>query len=168
MDPENSSNENLNKRFNYDMATAAKSIKTFSGTEEDIITWIDEVLFITTLLHYSDEAIVRTILLQLRGVALSWATEVLGTRANEMNTETLRSVLINRFGAQQRTVLSLSRFLTSPSPKTRGEYTAFLNDASILFKKNYMNIVPLTQVVINKSPGDMKALLLQAAETSQS
>ncbi|KAF9760594.1 Retrovirus-related Pol polyprotein from transposon [Nosema granulosis] len=151
------------------MATTTKSLKTFSGTEdEDVITWLEEISFITKLLRYTEEDTVRTTLLQLRGVALSWATEVLGARANELNFERLRSALVNRFGSQQRTDLSLSRFLTAPSPKTRGEYTSFLNDASILFKKNYMNIVPLTQVVINKSPGDMKALLLQAAETAQS
>nr|AHW68383.1 hypothetical protein NP_05G12 [Nosema pernyi] len=32
--------------------------------------------------------------------------------------------------------------------------------------KGYMNIVPLTQVVINKSPVEMKALLLQTAESA--
>lgn len=110
----NPNENNLNKSISSVMATATKSLKYFSVTdEEDIITWLDEIISITNLLRYKDENTVKTILLQLRGVALSKATEVLGMRANEMNTEGLRTVLINRFGSQQRTDLSLSRFLTS-------------------------------------------------------
>ncbi|KAF9760555.1 Transposon Tf2-6 polyprotein, partial [Nosema granulosis] len=56
-------------------------------------------------------------------------------------------------------------FLTSKHPNSREEYTELLKYANDLFKKNYMNITPLTQVVINKAPVEVKALLLQAAES---
>ncbi|KAF9762436.1 hypothetical protein NGRA_2011 [Nosema granulosis] len=64
--------------------------------------------------------------------------------------------------------MSLSKFLTSKHPSSREEYTELLTYANDLFKRNYMNITPLTQVVINKASIEVKALLLQAAENAPS
>ncbi|KAF9762429.1 Retrovirus-related Pol polyprotein from transposon [Nosema granulosis] len=152
-----------------DMATAAKSINTFSGeSNEDVLTWLQEVKFVRGVIGSSEEETRKMMLLKLRGAALSWAAEVLGERSTEISLGELIELLKTRFSSQQTTEISLSKFLTSKHPSTREEFTDLLRCANDLFRKKYMNIIPLTQVVINKAPVEMKALLLQAAETVQS
>jgi hypothetical protein len=79
--------------------------------------------------------------------------------------EELLEVLKVRYGSQQQTDISLSRFLISRPPVSSQEFTQLLNEATTLHKKNFMNIVPLTQVVINKAPAEIKPLLFTTAES---
>ncbi len=158
-------NNSLNKN---DMATAAKSIECFSGgAEEDVILWILEVRFTRAIIGGSEEDMKRVILLKLRGAARSWASEVIGESVNGVTLDELIELLINRFSSQQQTEVTLSKFLTERNPSSREEFTDLLKHATGLYKKGYMNIVPLTQVVIKKSPTEIKSLLVQAAETLQ-
>ncbi|KAF9761522.1 Paraneoplastic antigen-like protein 5 [Nosema granulosis] len=144
---------------NSNMATATKAINTFAGgADEDILSWLQEVAFVKGVIGASEEDTRKLLLLKLRGVALSWAAEVVVENASNIRLESLIELLKQRFSSQQKTEISLSKFLTSKHPTSREEYTELLKFANDLFKKNYMNITLLTQVVINKSPVEVKAL----------
>lgn len=97
----NNANE-LNDFSKFNMATT-KGLRYFTGEEEDIITWIDEIIFLTSATDLNEDETVKIILLQLRGVALNWASEVLGIRAKDLKLSELKNALINKFSSQQRT-----------------------------------------------------------------
>ncbi|KAF9760910.1 hypothetical protein NGRA_2960 [Nosema granulosis] len=67
-----------------------------------------------------------------------------------------------RFSNIYKTEVPLSKFLTASPHFTREEFTALLNAGTILFKQKLMNSCALAQVLIGKSPDNIKSLLFQA------
>ncbi|MGL5707245.1 MAG: reverse transcriptase domain-containing protein [Aeromonas sp.] len=104
--------------------------------------------------------------MNLRESALSWASEALKIHLNNLTVAQLYEALIKRFGGMQDTDLMLSRFITSPYPSNRDDYTKFLNEATVVFLRGYMNVKPLMEMVINKSPSEIRIELLRVAEAT--
>ncbi|KAF9752795.1 Retrovirus-related Pol polyprotein from transposon opus, partial [Nosema granulosis] len=69
-----------------------------------------------------------------------------------------------RFININQTEISLVKFLTSPPPATREEFSKLLESGTILYERNMMNTTALTQVLLTKSPDALKPLLFTAAE----
>ena len=62
----------INNYLKVDMATATKSIKDFSGTEqEDVISWIRDCKLVAKVGGLTVEELTRIMILALRGNALS-------------------------------------------------------------------------------------------------
>ncbi|KAF9760646.1 hypothetical protein NGRA_3071 [Nosema granulosis] len=150
---------------NNNMATATNGIREFSGKpDEDATVWLRDVLLIARLGGYTSSDTLRMIVVKLRNTAIAWATELIEQRNWHIDLEEFTGMFRRRFSNLYKTEVSLSKFLTSPSPSTREEFSALLNAGTVLFEQKLMNTAALAQVLIGKCPDNIKALLFQAIE----
>ncbi len=84
-----------------------------------------------------------------------------------MNTVSLLDALVKRFGQIQETDLTLSKSKASPPPRSRQCYATFLQQASKIFQRGYMNVKPLAELVIYKLPPEIRCELLSCAENNE-
>ncbi|KAF9762051.1 Retrovirus-related Pol polyprotein from transposon 17.6 [Nosema granulosis] len=151
----------------YNMATVANGIREFNGNEEeDANIWLRDVLLITNLMNFTEEDTLRIIVMKLRNTALSWTSETLQQASGTIRLEEFLALFKKRFTNLYKTELSLSNFLTSPTPTTREEFTDLLKNGTTIFELKSMNAESLAQVIIGKSPNTIKPLLFQAMEHS--
>ncbi|KAF9747745.1 hypothetical protein NGRA_3500, partial [Nosema granulosis] len=150
---------------NNNMATALNGMKEFYGKEEeDANVWLRDILMIAKLSGFTEEETLRAIILKLRESALSWASELIEQREWKIYLEDFITLFKKRFTNFYKAEISLSKFLTSPSPTSREEFTALLRAGTILFEQKLMNTWALAQVLIGKCPDNIKSLLFQAIE----
>lgn len=153
----------LNK-YSFDMATVIKTVKSFEGNDgDDVGLWLRDVSMVAEIAGLDERETVRLILFSLRGKGLSWASQVLRGRTDQVALLELQSLMMKRFGAQQNTDITLSRFLSTTVPQSREEFSKLLCDATTVNEKNLINRAALIQMVVNKSPKEIKALLYQTA-----
>lgn len=89
-------------------------------------------------------------------------------RVDQIPMQELVILLKKRFGGQRRNDLTLSKFLARGIPSERYEYSEMLRDATRLSECNAMNLDALSQLIINKSPIEIKGLLYQASTNAGS
>ncbi|MGL5707633.1 MAG: retroviral-like aspartic protease family protein [Aeromonas sp.] len=155
-------NNDMNKSYN--MATDKKLLRTFGGdVMEDISVWIRDAMLLAEVFEWSERDTVKMLIGALKDDALSWASQVLSGSINVITLESLVSQLKKRFGDQKKTELTLSRFLSSAHPRTREEFSGLLRDATAIFEKKMMSNETLAQMIVTKSPSEIKALLYQTA-----
>ncbi|KAF9763573.1 Paraneoplastic antigen-like protein 5 [Nosema granulosis] len=152
-----------NKRLVY-MATAIKSLRPFEGEEkEDINTWLRDALLVAEIGNLSKEETIRAITLSLRGKALSWASQVLSGKLNTIELPEIVTLMKKRFGGQQNSDITLTRFLSRAEPTSREDFSEMLKDASVLNERKLISITALAQMIVQKAPSDIKALLYQTS-----
>ncbi|KAF9762120.1 hypothetical protein NGRA_2200 [Nosema granulosis] len=66
-----------------------------------------------------------------------------------------------RFGSASRSEISLTRFIELEVPKTRSEYLAMLKFATNIYERGIIKLQVLAQMVIQKVPSEIRALLYQ-------
>lgn len=126
-----------------DMATASKILKTFSGEDnEDVSSWIRDALLIARIGRMSEEETVRTMILSLRGKALSWISIIL-QHQSDISLSTLTSQLSTRFKNQRVSDEKMTRFLNRKMSTTPLEYREVLQEATDIFENGGMNIEAL-------------------------
>ncbi|KAF9750335.1 hypothetical protein NGRA_3459, partial [Nosema granulosis] len=146
------------------MATAIKSLRPFEGEEkEDVNTWLRDSLLVAEIGNLSEEETVRAITLSLRGKALSWASQVLTGKLNTIELSELVTLMEKRFGGQQNSDITLTRFLSRTEPNTREDFSEMLKDASVLNERKLISTTALAQMIVQKAPSDIKALLYQTS-----
>ncbi|KAF9761398.1 hypothetical protein NGRA_2680, partial [Nosema granulosis] len=151
--------------YNYDMATAMDGVREYSGDpNENADSWLRDITLISRLGGFSEETTLRAIVLKLRSNALSWASELLESRQWVITVDEFIACFKKRFININQTEISLVKFLTSPPPATREEFSKLLESGTILYERNMMNTTALTQVLLTKSPDALKPLLFTAAE----
>ena len=79
----------------------------------------------------------------------------------------MKSKLTARFQDDNKIELTLSKFITGPTPGTKQEFIQLLKDATILAEKKLMSVSCLAKIVINKSPDTIRQLLFLIGEKSQ-
>lgn len=147
------------------MATVINGIREFSGKpEEDAIVWLRDALLITSLVNYSENEILRILILKMREAALSWASETFQNHNGLLSLEEFTTLFKKRFNNLYKTEISLSQFLTAQPPNSREEFSSLLNTGTRLFEQKLMNTTALVQVLIGKCPDNIKGLLFQAME----
>ena len=75
----------------------------------------------------------------------------------------LISLLRKRFEASQRIDVTLSRFISTGIPNSWEEFSTLLKDGTIIYEKKLMQEAALFQMIVNKSPIEIKGLLYQTA-----
>ncbi|KAF9760730.1 hypothetical protein NGRA_3042 [Nosema granulosis] len=154
-----------NKTIN--MATAMKSLKEFTGTEEeDVELWLRESKLVTTLLNVNDRDTVKILVLKLKGKALSWATHLLNPEIGLPNWEEFLKMISKRFTTKHISDSILTRFMKPDIIRSRDEFTNILHDATVLYEKEQMIAQALWQKIIERSPAEIQGLLYQAACTA--
>jgi hypothetical protein len=148
----------------FNMATAQKIFRTFGGNDnEDVSVWIRDVLLVAEVCQMNEKDVIKGMIMSLRDGALSWASQILSGRTNMLTLNDIISLIKKRFGVQKRTEMTLSRFLAAEHPRSRSEFSELLRDGTWIHEKNMMNNTALAQMIVNKSPIEIKALLYQTA-----
>ncbi|MGL4850996.1 MAG: reverse transcriptase domain-containing protein [Clostridium sp.] len=158
-----------NKSLNNNMATAIKVVKPFEGeVGEDVTVWLRDTLMICRISGLSGEETSKVIILALRGKALSWASQTIQNDLENVSLEGIVDALKKRFGAQRNSDMTLSRFLNTQTPISRQDFSELLKDATTLMVANLISMTALAQMVVNKAPMEIKALLFQTAVAATS
>ncbi|KAI5151821.1 hypothetical protein ENBRE01_2410 [Enteropsectra breve] len=155
----------INKDFS-NMATLLKTIGVFSAAgEEDIEEYINRIRMVSHCATATDKDMAQAALLGLRGEAQAWATQYWETLVG-LTFEQLAEELTSRFAKTRETAEVLTRFFGARQSATYPEYIGLLKDATLIFRRKCINLEALIKQVIVRSPGDIKSLLLQAAQNS--
>ncbi|KAI4293213.1 hypothetical protein PAPHI01_2487 [Pancytospora philotis] len=155
----------INKHV-FDMATNNKSWGEFAGKQGECIEqWVERIKMIRHCSRLDDRTIAGMTLMSLRGEAEAWASEH-WTRLVELPVEALMAELIQRFTNSKETAEVVSRFFTAGQSKTYVAYMKLLADATTCYRRGCVNSESLIKQVIVRSPGDIKSMLLQAANES--
>ncbi|KAF9761923.1 hypothetical protein NGRA_2339 [Nosema granulosis] len=149
----------------HDMATAINGVGEFNENDGDNVDiWIRDIIMIANLSGYNEGETIRAITLKLRGTALAWASELLESKQWRITLDDFVSCLKKRFGNLNHTELSLAKFLMTPIPTTREEFSELLKSGTTLYERKLLTTFALTDVLLTKSPDSIKPLLLLAAE----
>ncbi|KCZ73904.1 hypothetical protein H311_05135, partial [Anncaliia algerae PRA109] len=132
-------------------ASAVKIIKPFSGeNQEDVNSWLRDFNLLTSACGLSEEETIRALICSLRGVALSWVSNLYEVTPNISVTE-IKTSLALRFTSRMRCDLILKELYES-CPNNLENYFKLLEKSSYLFNKHYLPAEALTDIVISKSP----------------
>ncbi|KAF9761608.1 hypothetical protein NGRA_2524 [Nosema granulosis] len=150
---------------NHDMATATHGVKEVNGDNgENVDIWLRDIVMIAKLSGYTESETIKAITLKLRGTALAWAYELLEIRQWRITLGEFLDCIKKRFGILNHTELSLAKFLMSPIPTSREEFSELLQSGTTLYERKLLTSIALTEVILTKSPDTLKPLLLLAAE----
>ncbi|KAI4292770.1 hypothetical protein PAPHI01_2044 [Pancytospora philotis] len=160
------SNDLMNNKVVFDMATNSKSWGEFAGKPGDNVEqWAERVKMIRYCSGLDERSLVGMTLASLRGEAEAWASEH-WSRLIDLPVDSLLGELVRRFTNSKETAEVVSRFFTTGPSKTYAAYMNLLADATTCFRRGCINSEPLIKQVIVRSPGDIKSMLLQAASDS--
>ncbi|MGL6007837.1 MAG: hypothetical protein ACRC1D_00070, partial [Culicoidibacterales bacterium] len=124
------------------MATVQKMFRLFGGGEdEDVGVWIRDARLVAEVYELSERELVKLMIVSLKDNALSWASQVLLGCTASIGLNEFIELLKKRFGCQNRSETTLSRFLTSSPPSTREEFYELLKDGTHIFEKQLMSNV---------------------------
>ncbi|WUR05035.1 endonuclease [Vairimorpha necatrix] len=158
--------ENPNKTF--DMATTTNNVGCFTGEAgEDVNVWLRDIMLVGEVSKWTNDQFKTALVSKLRGKALSWASQTLGGKMETVSLEEILHLIKKRFGSYKNNDITLSRFLSIMVPETREDYSQMLQEATVIYERSLINLDALCQMVINKSPMEIKALLYQTATTVQ-
>lgn len=133
------------------MATAAKLLREFAGTESEVITvWIRDARLIAEVYGINSSDLVKIMTASFKESALSWATQILTGRTDNISLDELIDLLSKRFGSNKTGEITLSRFLISKTPNTREEFPNLLRDGIYIQKKKLMSSQALAQMIFGK------------------
>ncbi|KAF9758251.1 hypothetical protein NGRA_3198 [Nosema granulosis] len=124
------------KYFNLDMATATKAISEYEGSDlVDVDSWLKEAMIMCILAEMNEQAILKTIIFKLKGVARSYLISFINGDISSLNLETLIESLKKRFGNSKRTDDVLRRFLDVESAGSYNRFISLLRDTTFLYEK---------------------------------
>ncbi|MGL6008750.1 MAG: hypothetical protein ACRC1D_04765, partial [Culicoidibacterales bacterium] len=147
------------------MATVTKAIGEFSGNDdENVEEWLRTVEIMCRLAQLNDGDAVRTAIFGLRGVARTWATNLLNINI-QISWTNFKHEMRTRFASTKETAEVLSRFFSRGQSGSYDEYSSLLRDARMIYERGCINAEPLMKQVIARSPAEIKPVLLQAAQS---
>ncbi|KAF9762119.1 hypothetical protein NGRA_2199 [Nosema granulosis] len=82
---------------------------------------------------------------------------------NNIELSEMVKLLKKRFGGQQNTDITLTRFLSRTELTSREEFSEMLKDASVLNERKLISTVALAQMIVQKAPSGIKALFYQTS-----
>ncbi|KAF9761901.1 hypothetical protein NGRA_2342, partial [Nosema granulosis] len=100
--------------------------------------------------------------MSLKGKALSWASQILIGKMDQMDLQTLTTLLRRRFRSESNKQVALTKFINLEISQTRSEFSDMLRFANSIYKKEIVRIEVLAQMVVDKTPGEIRACLYQA------
>lgn len=152
--------QNINS-FNIDMASVVNALREYNGEpHEDVNIWLRDVNLVKTAGNIPDIIMRNILLLKLRGMAQSWASSLI-TQNPDIPLSSLATALKQRFENTKHNFDVTERFLKGRTCKNKEEYKLMLQDASLLFNKNLINVEPLIKLVISRSPPELRTLFYQ-------
>ncbi|MGL4848941.1 MAG: hypothetical protein ACRC28_08430, partial [Clostridium sp.] len=163
--------EDNNKQFNskFDMATAVKTVTSFGGEEEeDVGTWIRDILLVAEVLGWQEEEMVRVVVVSLKGKARSWASQILGGKISSLDWKSLNDLLRRRFCASRIGQVTLTKFCALGIVQSREEYSEMLRQATAIYEKEVVTLRALAEMVVQKTPSEIKTYLWQTARNTLS
>ncbi|KAF9762239.1 hypothetical protein NGRA_2142 [Nosema granulosis] len=153
----------------FDMATAVKTVRPFEGEEgEDIDTWWRDLLLIGEVACWTEDNITRVAIMCLIGKALSWASQVLRGKIDQITLETLIAMTKKRFGSSSNKEVALTKFINLPTAKSNQEYSEMLRMATAINEKDIITRQTLAQMVVQNTPSDIRGCLYQAGLAANS
>lgn len=156
---------NINKQLNQtilDMASAVNATKEFSGKEnENIEAWIKEVKMIGKVTQLDPISIFKLILIKLRGVAQSWASELYEKEPHIELNEFVKRLCQKFCEKKNDTMEVLERITKKGEVKSIDELKKLIKDTTIIIERGGMNVEMVIKIVINKMPGALKPMAYQ-------
>ncbi|MGL5708894.1 MAG: reverse transcriptase domain-containing protein [Aeromonas sp.] len=153
----------LNKSYNYDMATVSRSIGEFEGDgKTNVAEWLDGVVVISQLVGLNEAEMIKCTILALRGVAKEWGVQYVKTGAC-VSWVGLKNEMVNRFSDHKKSDEILNRFLCTPEVNSYEKYLLLLKDAKLIIAARGVSKEHAMRQVIARSPAGLKSLLLQVA-----
>ena len=140
---------NYNKQLHYtDMATEKNCARTFSGEEnKDIIAWIRDMKALAWAINFDESALMKYIVSNLRGKALSWAAEKID-QDKEIGLQRLLNLLVERFSPEGIEDRILNRFLGIKLVENRMEFKSMIEDATRIREGSMLNLKSLIKQFI--------------------
>ena len=164
--PDSEDSKTINKPVKFDMATALTILEPFKGSNrEDVHKWIKTTLMKTDLFGLDHEEKKILFILLLQDAAEDWATDN-REEINRASLDELLRKLALRFTTQVSTEKILEKFLTRSETSTVEEYEEMLQEASVLFVRESINISSLLKMVIKKAPTKIQPILYSLAQTT--
>ncbi|KRH92925.1 LTR retrotransposon, partial [Pseudoloma neurophilia] len=155
-----------NNKFNYDMASAVKIMPRFSGEDtEDVTVWLRDCALVAVTAMMSEDTTLRAMILALDGKARSWASQA--TQGKITTRDSFVQLIKGRFSNQCSNNITLTRFLSTSQAASYDDFAKLLKDATLLFERSLLQSTPLIQLVIAKSPTELKAYLLEKGKSSE-
>ncbi|KRH93508.1 pol polyprotein [Pseudoloma neurophilia] len=153
-------------KLHFDMASAAKLMPRFAGEEhEDVSVWIRDCALVISTARLTDDLATRVMILALDGKARSWAA--LALQGEVISRCQFIEQIKTRFHSQNTSNSTLTRFLHTNQVSTFQEYNKLLQDATLLHDRQLLQTKPLVQLLITKSPAEIKTLLYQKGQVTE-
>lgn len=84
--------------------------------------------------------------------------------SHNFSLETFTQKIKERFANQFITNTILLQFISSRQATSHAEFIAMLNNTTLLFERNMLHTKPSMQLVISKSPSEIRTFVLKKAE----
>ena len=159
--------QSINGSFNYDMATATKSIREFSGNEnEDVNLWIKMCRVTANVNNIPDELLLTLMINSLRGMAQEWLAEFCSNE-NRIDLVTFIEKIQARFPTTANDSKILNRFLEIKSISSREHFRSMASDATAILNRGMINIKSLLEQFIIRCPAEMRMSLYQKSKDAK-
>ncbi|KAI5149382.1 hypothetical protein ENBRE01_0870 [Enteropsectra breve] len=166
MDP-NTENQ-LNNKIHFDMATMVKIVKPFTGSpDEDAEIWIQTFTLLADANDIDEARRPQIMICCLRETALQWAAEVMAM-SKYLSFNEIISLFKLRFSGRATNEKIFHRLISSREAQNSSELANALKDASILNRVQYLSVEALKDIISNKVPGHLKPTIRQAGQANKS